>query len=54
MRVDDGGNGLDGAPGLGLELVRRMVEQGLRGRFDLTALPGGGTRAEVAFPGEAR
>jgi two-component sensor histidine kinase len=50
LRVDDGGNGLDGPAGFGLQLVRRMVEQGLHGRFELTRLPGGGTRAEVVFP----
>ena len=54
LRVDDGGNGVEGASGLGLQLVQRMVERGLRGRFELTALPGGGTRAEVVFPEEAR
>jgi two-component sensor histidine kinase len=54
LRVDDSGNGIASSTGLGLELVRRMVEQGLRGRFELTALPGGGTRAEVVFPGEPR
>jgi hypothetical protein len=26
-----------------------MVEQGLDGRFELRAIPGGGTRAEVVF-----
>jgi two-component sensor histidine kinase len=50
LRVDDGGNSLDGPAGLGLHLVRRMVEHGLHGRFELTRLPGGGTRAEVVFP----
>ena len=54
LRVDDSGSGIESSTGLGLELVRRVVEQGLHGRFDLTALPGGGTRAEVAFPGEPR
>jgi two-component sensor histidine kinase len=54
LRVDDSGNGIESSTGLGLELVRRMVEQGLRGRFELTALPGGGTRAEVVFPREPR
>jgi two-component sensor histidine kinase len=54
LRVDDRGNGIEGAAGLGLELVRRLVEQGLRGRFELTALPGAGTRAEVVFPEEPR
>ena len=51
LRVDDTGGGVRGDRGLGLELVRRMVEQGLRGRFELTPRPGGGTRADVAFPG---
>jgi two-component sensor histidine kinase len=49
--VDDGGSNIQGSSGLGLELVRRMVEQGLRGRFELTARPGR-TRAEVVFPAE--
>ena len=59
-RADDGcasttaGCGLEGAAGFGLELVRRMVEQGLDGRFELSALPGGGTRAEVVFPTVSR
>jgi len=50
LRVDDRGSDLDGATGFGLELVRRVVEQGLGGSFELRALPGGGTRAEVVFP----
>ena len=50
LRVDDGGSGVDGPAGFGLALVRRLAEQGLRGQFELTALPGGGTRAEVVFP----
>jgi two-component sensor histidine kinase len=50
--VDDGGSNIQSSSGLGLELVRRMVEQGLRGRFELTARPGH-TRAEVVFPAEA-
>jgi two-component sensor histidine kinase len=54
LRIEDGGRGADGATGLGLQLVRRMVEQGLRGRFELTTLPGGGTRAEVTLPAEPR
>jgi two-component sensor histidine kinase len=49
--VDDGGSNIQTSSGLGLELVRRMVEQGLRGRFELTARPGR-TRAEVVFPAE--
>jgi two-component sensor histidine kinase len=50
LRVDDGGCGVEGGAGFGLELVRRMVEQGLSGRFELSELSGGGTRAEVVFP----
>jgi two-component sensor histidine kinase len=49
--VDDGGSNIQGSSGLGLELVRRMVEQGLRGRFELTVRPGR-TRAKVVFPAE--
>jgi two-component sensor histidine kinase len=48
--VDDRGCGTDRPGGFGLELVRRMVEHGLDGRFELGELPGGGTRAEVVFP----
>jgi len=54
LRVDDNGCGVDDPAGFGLELVRRMVEQGLRGRFELRAMPGGGTRAEVVFPTVSR
>jgi two-component sensor histidine kinase len=55
LQVDDRGTGpAEDAPGLGLQLVRDMVEQGLRGRFELAALPGGGTRAAVVFPDQAR
>jgi two-component sensor histidine kinase len=54
LRVDDRGNGSESTGGLGLELVRRMVEQGLHGRFELTARPGLGTRAEVVFPERPR
>ena len=54
LSVDDQGGGIDGAGGFGLDLVRRMVEQGLHGRFELRALIGGGTRAEVVFPTVAR
>jgi two-component sensor histidine kinase len=50
LRVDDGGGGIERAAGFGLELVRRLVEQGLHGRFELAALSAGGTRAEVVFP----
>jgi two-component sensor histidine kinase len=54
LRVDDKGDSVDGPTGFGLELVRRMVEQGLGGRFELNALPGGGTRAEVVFAQPSR
>ena len=54
LRVDDGGCGLQGASGFGLQLVRRMVEQGLDGSFELSELSGGGTRAEVVFPTVSR
>jgi two-component sensor histidine kinase len=50
LRVDDSGAGLPHAAGFGLALVQGMVEQGLDGRFELGALAGGGTRAEVVFP----
>jgi two-component sensor histidine kinase len=52
--VTNGGGGVEGPAGLGLELVRRMVEQGLGGTFELSDLPDGGTRAEVVFPTVAR
>ena len=50
LRVDDSGCGTDRPGGFGLELVQRMVEHGLDGRFELGRLPDGGTRAEVVFP----
>jgi two-component sensor histidine kinase len=52
LTVEDSGRGARRAdsPGLGLDLVRRMVERGLHGRFELSALATGGTRAEVVFP----
>jgi two-component sensor histidine kinase len=50
LRVEDAGPGAPETAGLGLRLVRRMVEQGLHGRFELGARSGGGTRAEVVFP----
>lgn len=50
LRVDDGGCGVEHSPGLGLEIVRGMVEQGLHGSFELSAIAGGGTRADVVFP----
>jgi two-component sensor histidine kinase len=54
LRVDDCGRGANDATGLGLQLVQRVVEQGLRGRFALSTRPGGGTRAEAIFPAELR
>jgi two-component sensor histidine kinase len=54
LLVDDCGNSGEAPTGLGLQLVQRMVEQGLRGRFALRSRPGGGTRAEVVFPAEPR
>jgi two-component sensor histidine kinase len=48
--VDDSGDGVEHGSGFGLDLVRRMVEDGLNGRFELRARAGGGTRAEVVFP----
>jgi two-component sensor histidine kinase len=55
LDVDDRGPGPDGeGAGLGLRLVRQVVEQALGGRFELAALPGGGTRAEVVLPEQAR
>ena len=50
LQVDDGGDGAERPEGFGLDLVRRMVEHGLDGRFQLAQLPNGGTRAEVVFP----
>jgi two-component sensor histidine kinase len=54
LRVDDGGDGAACSIGFGLNLVERMVEQGLAGHFELRPLSGGGTRAEVVFPSVSR
>jgi two-component sensor histidine kinase len=54
LQVDDCGCSTDRTGGFGLDLVRRMVEQGLDGQFELGQLPDGGTRAEVVFPVTAR
>ncbi len=54
LRVDDCGDGASDTAGLGLELVQRVVEQGLRGSFALSTRPGGGTRAEAVFPAVPR
>ena len=54
LRVDDGGGlGAERTAGFGLGLVRRMVEQGLDGRFELRP-HADGTRAEVVFPSVTR
>jgi two-component sensor histidine kinase len=53
LRVEDGGAASRHAAGFGLGLVRRMVEQGLGGRFELRAAPAG-TCAEVVFPARSR
>jgi two-component sensor histidine kinase len=50
LDVEDGGEGIERAPGFGLDLVRCMVEQGLNGRFELRAANAGRTHAEVVFP----
>jgi two-component sensor histidine kinase len=50
LLVDDCGSSDASTTGLGLQLVERMVEQGLGGRFAFRERPGGGTRAEVVFP----
>jgi len=49
LRVDDNGRLANSSTGIGVELVRHIVEQGLGGRFRLEQRPGGGTRAEVVF-----
>ena len=54
LSVEDSGGGAERSPGFGLDLVRRLVEQGLDGRFELRALATGGTRAEVVFPAVSR
>jgi len=50
LSVDDNGGGIERGAGFGLDLVRRMVEHGLDGSFELRTQAGGGTRAEVVFP----
>ncbi len=50
LSVEDGGDGIQHVAGLGLELVRSVVEQGLNGRLELRAPAAGRTRAEVVFP----
>jgi two-component sensor histidine kinase len=50
LYVEDSGGGIERAAGFGLSLVRCMVEQGLKGRFELRATNAGCTRAEAVFP----
>lgn len=54
LSVADGGGGVERGAGFGLGLVRRLVEQGLNGHFELRASTGGGTYAEVVFPTVSR
>ena len=50
LRVEDAGSSPTGdTAGLGLQLVRRMAEEGLGGSFELGERSGGGTRAELVF-----
>lgn len=50
LRVEDaGGTPTNGTSGLGLQLVRRVAEEGLGGSFELGERNGGGTRAELVF-----
>jgi two-component sensor histidine kinase len=50
LRVEDAGAARpDKSSGLGLQLVRRMAEEGLGGSFELGERSGGGTRAELVF-----
>jgi two-component sensor histidine kinase len=50
LRVEDAGSSrTDATAGLGLQLVRRMAEDGLGGSFELGERRGGGTRAELVF-----
>jgi two-component sensor histidine kinase len=55
LRVEDSGPGTEAAGGIGLNLVRRLVEQGLGGRFELrSGALGSGTYADVTFPARSR
>ncbi len=58
LTIDDDGRGLpdgfdlDESTNLGLSIVRTLVESELGGQLELTAAPGGGTRAVVDVPFE--
>jgi two-component sensor histidine kinase/PAS domain-containing protein len=58
LTVEDDGRGLpdgfdlDESTNLGLSIVRTLVESELGGQLELTAAPGGGTRAVVDVPSE--
>ena len=54
LSVEDSGGRIERDAGFGLDLVRRLVEQGLDGRFELRTLASGGTRADVVFPAGPR
>jgi len=54
LLVDDSGEGGERVNGFGLDLVERIVEHGLDGRFELHAHTGRGTRADVVFPAVSR
>lgn len=54
LRIDDRGRGCHHPEtGLGLQLVRHVVEHGLHGRFSLGQRADGGTRAEIVFEPDA-
>jgi two-component sensor histidine kinase len=50
LEVEDSGTGPTETDGLGLDLVRRLVEKGLDGRFVLSGPDRVGTHADVVFP----
>jgi two-component sensor histidine kinase len=54
LQIDDGGTSRSEAvPGLGLQLVKQVVEHGLHGSFQLGPRAEGGARAEVVFHPDA-
>ena len=60
LEVRDGGGGSPAEPreadggGLGLRLVRALVEEELGGQFTLTSSPGGGSLAAAVIPAPER